>query len=297
MATNFTGTPYATVPSGSKTADINFLYQNAPVSLSPYAITKIFVTTNGVTTEFANTAGPAGAPVASGQDVLVKYCIYGAANLPTSGVISFQFSNVQTGQVVTTCSYDAGCTSNCALVANPVLLPITFKAFEIKELTNSAYLNWNTDYDADAKGFEIERSKDGINYITVGYVNYQASPGMTTSFSFNDLNKGEGPLSYYRIRVVNRDGGYYFSATKVLKKLLNASNVKISLVGKIPVVTQAGNPVKLFVRILDTQGKLIEQGESNAAKFTLSRLKTGVYHLQVITGKQLLESKTLNVLE
>src|SRR5258705_5935606 len=107
MASNFTATSYATVPASSKTGNLQLSYAGANASLTPYAITKVWLTTTGSAIQTV-AFGPASPPTVSAGNTLVNYCFYGA-NLATVDTLSFQLTNPQTGVVWGICSYDASC--------------------------------------------------------------------------------------------------------------------------------------------------------------------------------------------
>jgi hypothetical protein len=138
MASNFSGTTYATVPAASKTGNLQFTYSGSHPSLTPYAITKVWLTNSGTAIESVS-FGPAGVPTVVGGNTQVNYCFYGS-NLATIGTLSFELTDPQTGVASGICSYDASCSSNCSVAANPAVLPVVFLSFRTVAFQGNAEL-------------------------------------------------------------------------------------------------------------------------------------------------------------
>lgn len=102
VADNVVGTRFATVSVDplTKTGDINFKYIGTVQY--PGVITRIWVGTTQLT---AVTVGPPSPPTYGAGYTYVKYCFYGQ-NLPNVGVITFEYTDPQTGMPVMRCSYD-----------------------------------------------------------------------------------------------------------------------------------------------------------------------------------------------
>ena len=295
MSGNFIGTPYATVPSNAKTADITFRYANSTTALTPYAITKIYVTTGGVTTLSNNSAGPAGPPTVSGQDVLVKYCIYGSTNLAVAGLLSFELTDTQTGLKKAACTYDASCTSNCATLSNPIVLPLAFIKFDINHTNSSATLQWRTSFDDQAKGFAIEKSYDGYSFNNIGFVAYKLSSGNNASYDFTDNAYTINSVSYYRLKVINEDGAFYYSPVKVLQDFTNTLWLKALAKGKDIIISLEGNSGMVSINIYNYQGQIVHSAKTMGLQYIVHALKTGVYFLSVLSNKGAFETKTVNI--
>lgn len=102
VADNVVGTRFATVSVDplTKTGDINFKYIGTVQY--PGVITRIWVGTTQLTSV---TVGPPSPPTYGAGYTYVKYCFYGQ-NLPNVGVITFEYTDPQTGMPVMRCSYD-----------------------------------------------------------------------------------------------------------------------------------------------------------------------------------------------
>ena len=215
MASNFTSTAYASVPTASKTGNLTLTYAGSNLTLTPYAITRVWLTNSGTTLTSVQ-FGPTSSPTVSGGNTQVSYCFYGA-NLATIGTLSLQLTNPQTGVVAGICSYDASCNSNCTVVANPatIPLPVSFAWFKVQEATaTSVRLGWATGQEQNNKGFEIQRSSGDSNFRTIGFVPSSRPGGNSsnsTEYSFTD-NYPPAGQTQYRLRQIDLDNKYIYSS-------------------------------------------------------------------------------------
>lgn len=72
---------------------------------------------------------------------------------------------------------------------------------------NKAYLNWSTASESNNKGFYIERSKDGRNFSSIGFVKGVGNSSQVKNYSYTDDNlKSVGATTtYYRLKQVDMD--------------------------------------------------------------------------------------------
>ncbi|MCF7823423.1 MAG: discoidin domain-containing protein [Candidatus Marinimicrobia bacterium] len=67
-------------------------------------------------------------------------------------------------------------------------------------------LQWRTDAENQIKGFEIQRSADGINYYQIGFLFAQ---GQSSSYTYVDdsiMAKVSGRNFHYRLKITNTSG-------------------------------------------------------------------------------------------
>jgi Secretion system C-terminal sorting domain len=200
------------------------------------------------------------------------------------------------GGNLTTVNTNGGLTE---LVLNgPLLissLPVSLLSFDVNELPgNMAKLEWRTATESNFARFEIEKSKDGNQFIFLGNKNAKGSNSM---YSFDDiLTPGN---NYYRLKIVDVDGGFKYSKILVVTK-----DVKAQVLSVFP------NPVKSNMVIVHgkaVSGATIEVFGTNGSRLLqlpvqqgsvqttidVSRLTTGNYILTYHNegGKQNLQFK------
>jgi hypothetical protein len=283
-AANFAGTPYTTVPAGAKTADINFRFANSTLSLRPYAIKNVYITTGGTTTLIANSpVGPAGVPVVSGSDVLVTYCVYGV-NLPNAGILSLELINPETGAKAGFCSYDASCNAGCAIGQNPIVLPLGLSKFRVKGTSVATILQWDNGDDLNnITGFDVEKSTDGSTFTKIGFTSYTNTPGAGFStYEFKDTDITTAEKLYYRIRILYMDGSYRYSSIELLHAPGSNENILVSSDGKSVTVKKPRNLTeRISINVYNTQGQLIFKTVSEQQQYTLQHLKAGHYFIEI----------------
>ncbi len=101
-----------------------------------------------------------------------------------------------------------GCTATATTTINPCL-PISLFLQGKVENNQDAVLSWNYPNDLSFKYFELERSKDGINYQRVATLNPVTGQD---KYEYTDINLSAGTYTY-RLRKVNKDGSDGYSNT------------------------------------------------------------------------------------
>jgi len=98
----------------------------------------------------------------------------------------------------------------------PVKL-IRFNGVLANKITN---LNWATSSEINNKGFEVQRSLDGADFETIGFVKGVGNSNAVNKYAFNDnlsINNQLPTTIYYRLKQIDLDGKYEYSNTIVIK--------------------------------------------------------------------------------
>jgi Secretion system C-terminal sorting domain len=107
-------------------------------------------------------------------------------------------------------------TGNCAP------LPIELYHFSVKNGANVNSLTWQTASEVKNKGFDIERSNDGLAWQTLSFM---AAKGPNSTYEFTD--KAPLSVSYYRLRQVDFDEKFDFSKIIVVKNAYAKSPILV----------------------------------------------------------------------
>ncbi|MDX1372190.1 MAG: M28 family peptidase, partial [Nitrososphaeraceae archaeon] len=92
------------------------------------------------------------------------------------------------------------------------VIPVELIAFNANNSPNGIELNWITASELNNNGFEIQRSIDNQNFVTVGFVNGQGTTTETHYYSFVDFNNFTNNTTlYYRLKQIDFDGSYTYS--------------------------------------------------------------------------------------
>jgi subtilisin-like proprotein convertase family protein len=188
----------------------------------------------------------------------------------------------------------------------PVVTPVSLLTFSGYREGSHNFLKWSTASEQTNKGFQVERSTDGVNYSSIGFVNSKALNGNSSSllqYGFNDNNLS-GSKQYYRLRQIDIDSREKLSNIILIKGqrptrlnlsglFPNPANNIVNIILDAPVA----DDVKLMVT--DLSGKLIKQQSAsveagtNTIPIDISRFTSGTYSIKLtcksnsetVTGK------------
>jgi hypothetical protein len=174
-------------------------------------------------------------------------------------------------------------------------LPVSLLSFGGQREGTSNRLRWTTTTEQNNRGFEVQRSADGVNYAALGFVDSRAAGGNSTtdlSYTFIDNNPA-GAKYYYRLRQVDLDNHSKFSNVIVIK---GEKPVTMTIEGLYPnpantkVNVLIGTPVRdrVSLMIVDMSGKAVLQqvfnveAGSNTIPVDISRLSNGNFLVKLI---------------
>lgn len=179
-------------------------------------------------------------------------------------------------------------------------LPVNLKTFKARaENNNRVKVFWTTEYERNNAYFDIERSVDGVYFISVGRVAGSNNNGILTNYIYYDLQALPG-ISFYRLRQVDTDLKFSFSPVERVRNATNSNAVDM-----YPNPVNAGlftiNLLKnvegnIEVMVYDLLGRLqLKQQFSDKNTLTIiHHLSAGLYTVK-ITAKEFVESKHLVV--
>lgn len=146
-----------------------------------------------------------------------------------------------------------------------VIMPVSLSNFSAKKQSSGNFLTWQTTSETTNKGFEIERSKDAINFENIGFIDGNGDSKANKDYSF--LDKNPFPLTYYRLKQIDYDGKLEYSRIIYVKK----DEAKLSFYP---------NPVK---------GELFISGLEKEENVTIHSLEG-----RLILNQKLLPSQSIN---
>jgi hypothetical protein len=188
-----------------------------------------------------------------------------------------------------TVAIDGTSGSNCSYkisAFNATILPIILKYFTAWKRPDANRLTWSTTSEENFSYFEIEKSIDGVNFISIATKQGRGSVGRETSYVFDD-NEVKA-LQYYRLKYV--DGGGKSAYSNVLKvnrdDLTNAKvvfNNKVNSMLALRLIDLPSN--NLVIKIIDNSGRevktlrvRINPGE-NSFNLNTGSIPSGFYYL------------------
>ncbi|HEY1869769.1 MAG TPA: T9SS type A sorting domain-containing protein, partial [Chitinophagaceae bacterium] len=150
---------------------------------------------------------------------------------------------------------------------------INFTATAVQGKTQ---LSWKTTNEINTGYFEIQRSTNGVNFVTAGKVK-AVNNGMRNSYSFTDALPADGK-NYYRLKEVDISGSYVYSSIVFVQ--LNSNNsfrIYPTLVTDHLHITATQTPANVI--IYNATGKPVKTVNLNTAEsdINVSSLPAGTY--------------------
>lgn len=187
---------------------------------------------------------------------------------------------------------------NSASSAAIITLPIRANSLKLSERGNTVQLQWETIDQQGAVAYEIEKSINGIHFVTIGTVQPQADQ----QYKWVDVNPGTGTVAY-RIKEIRLSGTVYYSNTASIR-LLYATGFSIypnPVKGnQLNVRLQNRVSGKYQLVLYSTTGQAIHSSSMNHGSGTsdhrISLQKTvpaGVYHLTLVSPEGQKEHSTI----
>jgi hypothetical protein len=107
--------------------------------------------------------------------------------------------------------------SKCRILSIPVLvncttLPVSFVFFKGNATDKNIQLDWQVAFEKNADFYEVQRSQDGTNFVSIGKVKAIGFDGkdLATDYIFFD-NLPLSGVNYYRLKLVDVDKSYQYS--------------------------------------------------------------------------------------
>jgi hypothetical protein len=194
---------------------------------------------------------------------------------------------------ITFSSWNAGTNGNFSYTRTTLsTLPILLSKFSGRNTGNKNVLDWTSSTEDNFSHYNIQRSTNGIDFITLGRVNSKSINGTSSTdldYSYSDEHPVPGHNSY-RLEQVDKDGRMQYSRVVVLFNSTNGSSIVLHQ-------NDAGDLVNIYisstknstttVKLADMNGRImknikarIEYGINNL-QLRLDNMSGGIYIIQV----------------
>ncbi len=174
-------------------------------------------------------------------------------------------------------------------------LPVNLISFNAKKLDENVLLTWITASETNNKGFEIQRSIDGINFKTIDFVKGAGNSVKTVNYTKTDLNAFDllkVEKIYYRLNQIDFDGNNELSNIReVTKNETTLGGIKVypnPFNNAISIETNGLDQLENTITVNDITGKLVsksvvifEKGNSSYTITNLEKLPAGIYFVKV----------------
>jgi hypothetical protein len=154
-------------------------------------------------------------------------------------------------------------------------------------------LSWRTATEINASHYLIERSADGINFLSIGSVKATGNSVAETAYQFVDASP-LAAFNYYRLKMVDEDGKSSYSA--VIKLYSNSSTKVITSPNPFDQVINIQATVEIsgdaYIRLFDQYGRIVYNTVRSVFKGTnaiqlndLPQLPAGNYIIELRSGQ------------
>lgn len=169
-------------------------------------------------------------------------------------------------------------------------LPVTFKGITARAENSVVNVLWEVADEIDVKGYQVERSSNGMQFENIGFVEAHGKP----VYSFTDVSAGSGSV-FYRVKNVDIDGKFkYSSIVKVNNK--RASTLKLFPVPAQTEVTlqHARITTNTMISLTTADGRTLRQIRPATGAYqtpvSLAGLNPGLYLLRLEDGSGMVET-------
>lgn len=164
-------------------------------------------------------------------------------------------------------------------------LPVTFKGIVARSENSAVNVQWDVADEIDVRGYEVQRSTNGMRFETIGFVPAHGKP----VYSFTDAQPAGGAV-YYRVKNVDIDGKYEFSS------IVRVNNKKATTLKLYPVPAQETVTLQheritahTTITLTTAEGRVVRQirpaADTYQTPITLTGLKSGMYLLRLDNGQ------------
>lgn len=168
---------------------------------------------------------------------------------------------------------------------NNTTLPSYCHSFTGKISNQKINLQWTISNQINTQQFNIEKSADGINFITINTVSAAINRVEQITYSYTDEISTDD-FVYYRIKQIDKDGTWMYLCNTV--KMSNSGQLKECSIfpnpaNKIVNVQLPTHLINATIYILNTSGQLVYSQKATAINqiINVSNLNNGTYYIQI----------------
>lgn len=180
-------------------------------------------------------------------------------------------------------------------------LPVRLLQFTAVKAGNDVAVQWTVAAETEVLQYEVEiaRGNAALNtnsFVKTGQVMSLGNMASTRSYSFADTEAGKKGARYYRLKIVNKDGSFYYSGVRAV---MFGDEVQYQLypnpsTGVFSLIYQLNNNEVFSADVYDAKGSLVKEYRSVASGFlqklnidiSANNYASGVYLLRISAGSQ-----------
>ncbi len=176
-------------------------------------------------------------------------------------------------------------------LSSNVVVPVTIVNFSGKNLSTFNQLTWKVENETNLSRYELQRSADAQDFKTIGLITATGS----SSYDFVDADISNLPVYYYRLKKIDLDGTYTYSAIlkiagPVRSLTMNATPNPFTDLIKLTIAS----PVKetAIIKVSDPGGRQLyrqvinlQAGVNVITLDKLNSLSAGTYILNLVSNQ------------
>ncbi|NOY06617.1 MAG: T9SS type A sorting domain-containing protein [Chlorobi bacterium] len=184
-------------------------------------------------------------------------------------------------------------------VAEGGMLPVELTSFIARRVDDKILLRWKTATEVNNYGFDIERSLDSRHWRRIAFIQGQGTINTPQTYQYTDFPPPSvlsQPLVYYRLRQIDRDGGFEFSDVVTVANTHRTSagpvlfqNYPNPFSGRTTFTFSLPERSRVRLEIFDALGKkcatvlnnVVCEAGSQTVAFVNKSLQPGVYLLRL----------------
>ena len=179
-------------------------------------------------------------------------------------------------------------------------LPIELLSNKVNCIDNNVVVSWSTASETNNNFFTIEKSTDGINFISIGTVLGAGTSTSVLNYSFIDFNSYSG-IAYYRLKQTDYDGMSETFSILASENCNTSFQVNVNAfndqAGSIVILIDTDVNANYTATLFDALGKKIcskdlnvTQG-NNIYKLEIASINSGVYFISIDNRKEKISKK------
>lgn len=215
---------------------------------------------------------------------------YESGAVPTPNTMSWDFSDNSTYAYV-------------AMEINAVTsIPVELTTFSAAKQAEYIALNWSTASELNNKGFQIERSIDGVTFEKIDFVEGIGTTIIPQEYRYIDIPT-LNQVYYYRLKQIDYDGTFEYSKIVVVdarERLVPEIRLEPTMV-KSHLNLRMDMPITaaLTVAIYAINGQLMKMmvlndGQNNVM-INMSKMPKGMYWVQLNDGQQMITKRVMKL--
>jgi hypothetical protein len=283
--------------TGSNPMKVRFFYDPSDLSTMQTAAStwaSNYPTTYTHAVEWFKTSGVQYNPGSNTYVDVPTSSAYTTAGGTLNGITYIEYQNVN--------SFSGG-TAGIRVSPGAYGLPVKLLYLTASAIDNSFIrLDWATSLEIDNKGFDIERSTDGIHFNKVGWVDGNGNSTQTIKYKFDDKTVLTNTVYYYRLKQIDFDGDEEYS-TIVSAMIKDGSGFALNelypnpATNKVTIEVSADVNQAAFVKVFDVLGQIVTEKEwqlstgTNKLELDLVEFASGTYSVSLFSGNQYITKK------